>query len=341
MRTMVIMLLLTAGSFAQDTIPAGTILPVQLNSSLRSNRASAGDLIGARVMQDVPLPGGLRIHAGARVIGHVVSATPASNGKGAEISLRFDTLVSGKRRWPLTTNLRALATMMDVSEAQIPESGPDRGTSEYSWTTDQIGGEVDYRGGGAIVHAAEIVGHSVPNGVLVRVSSEPGTKCRGEVYGNDRPQALWVFSSDACGLYDFPDVTLAHAGRTPPFGEITLQSNKGNVNIRAGSGMLLRVNGIAPRILPKNLESAAAWYRKAAEQGYRAAKLKLAALYLKASDYRQARLWCDDAAVKDKLPGGYYCLGYLSQRGLGMDRNLKEAFGWYEQGARAGDAASM
>lgn len=92
--------------------------------------------------------------------------------------------------------------------------------------------------------------------------------------------------------------------------------------------------------LPKNLESAAAWYRKAAEQGYRAAKLKLAALYLKASDYRQARLWCD-AAVKDKLPGGYYCLGYLSQRGLGMDPNLKEAFGWYEQGARAGDAASM
>lgn len=132
--------------------------------------------------------------------------------------------------------------MMDVSEAQIPESGPDRGTSQYNWTTDQIGGEVDYRGGGAIAHGSDIVGHSVPDGVLVRLSSKPGTKCRGEVDGNDQPQALWVFSSDACGLYDFPDLILEHAGRTSPAGEITLRSNKGNLNIRAGSGMLLRVN---------------------------------------------------------------------------------------------------
>ena len=82
MKTMVIVLLLTAGSVAQDTIPAGTILPVRLNSSLRSNGASAGESIGARVMQDVPLVGGFRIHAGAKVIGHVISATPASNGRG-------------------------------------------------------------------------------------------------------------------------------------------------------------------------------------------------------------------------------------------------------------------
>lgn len=248
MRTMVIMLLLTAGSFAQDTIPAGTILPLQLNSAVRSDKAKAFDEVSSRIMQDVPLPGGSKIHAGSKVIGHVVSAIPARNGNGAEIGLRFDTLVRGKQRWNITTNLRALATMMDVLAARIPESGPDRGTSEYNWTTDQIGGEINYRGGVAIVHAAEIVGHSVPNGVLVRASSRPGTKCRGEVDGNDQPQALWVFSSDACGLYDFPDITLAHAGRTPPLGEIKLQSSKGNVKVRAGSGLLLRVNGIAPRI---------------------------------------------------------------------------------------------
>jgi hypothetical protein len=242
MRTIAIVLLLTAGSFAQETIPAGTILPLQLNSSLRSNKVSVGQMVDARLMQDVPLPGGLRIPAGARVIGHVVSATPASDGKGAEISLRFDTVLSRKKRWAVITNLRALATMMDVSEAQVPESGPDRGTSEYSWTTDQIGGEVNYRGGIAIVHSSEIVGRSVPDGVLVRVSSKPGTKCRGQVDGNNQPQALWVFSSDACGLYDFPGMILSHAGRTDPVGRITLISSAGNLNIRAGSGMLLRVN---------------------------------------------------------------------------------------------------
>jgi hypothetical protein len=84
-------------------------------------------------------------------MGQVVAVRPASNGSSAEISIRFDTLATGTQHIPVITNLRALATMMDVAEAQFPESGPDRGTSEYSWTTDQIGGEVDYRGGGAIV----------------------------------------------------------------------------------------------------------------------------------------------------------------------------------------------
>jgi hypothetical protein len=52
---------------------------------------------------------------------------------------------------------------------------------------------------------------------------------------------LWVFSSDACGLYDFSNVTLTHAGRTNPVGEITLESRKGDFNIPSGSGLLLRV----------------------------------------------------------------------------------------------------
>jgi len=236
------LLAIVPGLFAQDAIPSGTILPFQLNTSLKSNKVRAGRPIRARLMQDVPLDGGGSIHAGATILGHVIAVTPARKGNGAEISLRFDRLAVKSKPISVTTNLRALASLMDVSEAQIPESGPDRGTSQYNWTTDQIGGEVKYRGGGAIARGSDIVGHSVPNGVLVRVSSKPGTKCRGEVDGNDRLQALWVFSSDACGLYDFPDVTLAHAGRTRPFGEIILRSNKGNVNIRAGSGMLLRVN---------------------------------------------------------------------------------------------------
>jgi hypothetical protein len=92
--------------------------------------------------------------------------------------------------------------------------------------------------------------------------------------------------------------------------------------------------------LPKNLESAAAWYRKAAEHGYGDAIIGLVVLYLTASDYNQARPWCE-AAAKEKLSGGYYCLGYLYQHGSGVDPNLKEALQWYEQGARAGNVVSM
>jgi len=233
--------------FAQAAIPSGTILPVELNSSIRSNKAKPGDSVRARVMQDVTLAGGMKIRRGAKVVGQVIAARGASQRNPAEISLRFDTVINGSQRIPVVTNLRALATMMDVSEAQLPENGPDRGTSEFSWTTDQIGGEVAYHGGVGIVHGSDVVGQATLHGALVRVSAQLGTKCRGEVEGNDRLQATWVFSSDACGLYDFPEVSLAHSGRSDPAGVITLVSNGGNINIRAGSGMLLRVNRVAPQ----------------------------------------------------------------------------------------------
>jgi hypothetical protein len=235
------LLMFAADLFSQNTIPAGTILPVALNSSLNSRKIKSGQVITARVMQDVPLPGST-IHAGTKVIGSVIDVKPANGGSGAQISFRFDTLLVSKRRIPITTNLRAAASMMAVEAAQLPESGPDRGTSQNAWTTDQIGGEVVYRGGGPVADGLRPVGEPTYGGVLVHVSAKPGTPCRGEIEGNDRLQALWVFSSDACGVYDFADLKIVHAGRSNPVGEITLASDKGDMNVRAGGGMLLRVN---------------------------------------------------------------------------------------------------
>jgi hypothetical protein len=190
-------------------------------SSLNSRKLKRGQVITARVMQDVPLSPGSTIHAGAKVIGHVIGVKPANVTSGAQISIRFDAWMVSEQRIPITTNLRAVASMMAVEEAQLPETGPDRGTSENAWTTDQIGGEVVYRGGGPVANGLRSVGEPTTNGVLVRVSSKSGTKCRGEVDGNDRFQALWVFSSDACGAYDFADLAIVHAGRSNPVGEIS------------------------------------------------------------------------------------------------------------------------
>src|SRR5580700_8702147 len=235
------LLMFAADLFAQNTIPSGTILPVALNSSLNSRKTKPGQVITARVMQDVPLLGST-IHAGAKVVGRVIDVKPANGASGAQISFRFDTLMVSKRRIPITTNLRAGASMMAVEAAQMPESGPDRGTSQNAWTTDQIGGEVVYRGGGPVANGLRPVGEPTTNGVLVHISAKPGSKCRGEIEGNDRLQATWVFSSDACGVYDIPNLEIAHSGRTNSVGEITLASTKGEVSVRAGSGMLLRLD---------------------------------------------------------------------------------------------------
>jgi len=239
-----ITLIIFAGQlFAQNTIPAGTILPVSLNTSLNSRKLGSGQVITARVMQDVPLFSGSTIPAGAKVIGHVKEVNRAN---GAQVSIRFDTLMVHHHPIPITTDLRALASMMAVDEAQIPAFGPDRGTPENAWITEQIGGEVVYRGGGPVANGLQSVGRPTPNGVLVQVSSKPGTKCGNDVEGNGRRmQALWVFSSDACGAYGFADLAITHAGRSNPVGEIVLASEGRDLNVRAGSGMLLRVTGTA------------------------------------------------------------------------------------------------
>jgi hypothetical protein len=228
---------------AQSAIPAGTILPVRLNSSLNSKKVRAGQMVTARVMQTVPLSAS-KLPAGTKVVGHVASVSPATPTRGAEISFVFDSVMRSRdEATRISTNLRALASMMEVEEAQVPISGPDRGTSQNAWTTTQVGGDVVYRGGGPVVSGSQVVGEPAANGVLVRVRSGPGTKCRSEVSENDRPQALWIFSSGACGTYGFSDLAIVHAGRTDPLGLITLASTKGDLNVRSGSGMLLRVNG--------------------------------------------------------------------------------------------------
>jgi hypothetical protein len=171
----------------------------------------------------------------------VLEVVPATTKGSAKLVMRFDTLAIGKHRVPITTNLRAMASMMDVYEAQIPANGPDRGTSENAWTTTQVGGEVVYRGGGPVANGLRTVGQPVPNGVQARTTTRPGSKCRADVGDNGQPQALWVFSSDACGLYGIPDTSLVHSGRTQPIGQIVLASEHGDINVRSGSGLLLRV----------------------------------------------------------------------------------------------------
>lgn len=225
-------------------IPAGTILPVQLNSSLSSARSKVGDKVSARVMQDVPLANGGKIHARTRITGEVVAVVPATAGAPGRITVRFKTIQLAKdNNLAVTTNLRAIASMSDVDDAQDPKTGSDRGTSEASYSLVQIGGDAVYRGGGHVMHDGEVVGEPLQSGgVLVTPAARPGTSCRGEVAGNTAPQATWVFSSDACGTYGLPNLKIVDAGRNESAGRIVLGANRGDAKVPAGTGMLLRVD---------------------------------------------------------------------------------------------------
>jgi hypothetical protein len=225
-------------------VPAGTILPVRLNRGFSSKAARVGQAISARVMQDVPLPGGGKILAGAKVAGAIVSVSPAQSGKleGGSVSFRFTEVQHRHQTVKITAHLRALGSLLEVMQAQTPETPAGFGTP-YNWvTTSLIGGDVKYGVGGPVTdRGSQTVGEGTPDGVLVHVRANSEGGCEGEPAGSDRLQALWLFSADACGLYGMPKLRIVHAGRTTPVGEITLAAEAGDVNLRAGTGLLLRV----------------------------------------------------------------------------------------------------
>jgi len=233
-----------AGSGGHNSveIPAGTVLAVRLNHGFSSKTAREGQEITARIMQEVPLPNHGRIPEGARVLGTIVSVEKAGTGRNGRISFRFDSLEISQQKMSVVANLRAIAGFMEVQAAQTPETSPGFGTP-YPWaTTRQIGGDEVYGIEGPVTdESSNEVGKGVFGGVLVHVRAQPGSKCRGAMDAEDRLQALWVFSSNACGVYGMMGLTIAHAGRTEPVGEIVLAADHNDVRIRGGTGMLLRV----------------------------------------------------------------------------------------------------
>ena len=223
-------------------IPVGTIIPVSLDDGLKAEDARKGDVVELRVKQEVPLRPGGKIAARSKIVGYVASAERDSDGTGLNLSFRFDKLQYGDKTMQIVTSLRAMASYQAVRWSQMPQGGADAGTPAGWGTTVLIGGDIRFGDGGKVRTASkQFVGKGVRGGVLVHIRADPEKGCEGPVNGEDYPQALWVFSSGACGLYDLKGVTIKHNGTSDPLGEITLSFDKERKKIESGTGMLLRI----------------------------------------------------------------------------------------------------
>jgi hypothetical protein len=225
------------------SFPAGTIIPVSLNSTLRSDKSRSGDSITATVMQDVVLGSGETLGKGSKVIGHVIEAVaPGNRSDESKISFQFDRVVLGNQTLSITTNLRAVASKHAVLAAT-----PQLTSSEYADNQVQIGGDqISYGNDGPVMVGSRVVGKYTSQGVLAYGGQDLGTPCRGTIDDNDHPQAFWFFSVNACGTYGFGDLTVIHAGPTAPVSEVTLSSKSKVLKVDKGSGMLLLVGGSGP-----------------------------------------------------------------------------------------------
>ena len=217
-------------------LPVGTVVPVMLRSGLNAKKDAAGKRIEGEVMQDVPLPAGTKISKRSRITGHVVSVTkPGSSG--SSIVLAFDAIQDQGRTIPLKASLLAVASFMDVAQARYPVNPA---STEDAWVTRQVGGDVVNRAQNKVGTREGVVGTwAGGNSVLARLTPNPGAGCPTGP-GYDREQAVWVFSSAACGTYGLGHVKIENSGGAPPLGNIVLKSSD-NVEIRGGSGWLLIV----------------------------------------------------------------------------------------------------
>jgi hypothetical protein len=226
-----------------EPIPAGTILPVSLNTALRSDKNGSGATIIATVMQDVPLGGGGMLPKGSKVTGHVVGAiTPGKGSDESRVSFQLDQVQLGNLTIPITTNLRALASRSAVLAATPELTSPDYADDQVQIVGDQI----SYGEGGPVMVGEQIVGKYTSQGVLAYVDRDSGAPSGGMIEDNARQQAFWLFSVNARGAYGFGDLKILQSERRGPLGEVTLASNRKAVNIDKGSAMLLRVVGSGP-----------------------------------------------------------------------------------------------
>jgi hypothetical protein len=225
----------TATLSAQD-IPAGTALPVTLNSTLDAKKDRPGEKIEARLMQDVPLPSGGKIKSGSHVIGHVVEVTKPASG-GSRIVLKFDQLEDEGKAIPLSVSARAIAASDSTYNAQIPIDAESNYESSDEWVMRQVGGDIVNRGRGVIASGDTIVG-KWKGAAWAKLAYVSG--CPPRDVPNDE-QAMWVFSVGACGLYGFRDIKLVNAGDGSPIGQIVLESQQ-DLHVGDGSGWLLIVS---------------------------------------------------------------------------------------------------
>ena len=84
----------TAASWRQVTIPAGTQLPIVLETAVASNTSRVEEPVQARLSRAVLVHGVTALSEGSRVSGVVIDAKESGRVKGrAHIAIRFDSIV--------------------------------------------------------------------------------------------------------------------------------------------------------------------------------------------------------------------------------------------------------
>lgn len=227
----------TAGTVPQ--LAAHATLPITFTKSVSASNAKAGDSVEARTMQAVHLADGREVPAGARVTGHVLTATafkydstPYAKQTAGILDIQIDTLEVQGAQVPLRVSLRAMADPTTTWQSREPASSDNDPLA----TTTQIGGDLLTPSQKEIRdRIGDVIGYNKKGGQFAHLiaNSRGSLSCDG----GDTEQPVSVFSASACGLYGFTDVSLTDLDPS----HIGLSSTHGTPKIWKHTTALLEV----------------------------------------------------------------------------------------------------
>ena len=106
------------------TLPNGTTVNAQLNSSVDSKKAKAGDKVEAHTTEAIKYDGKTILRQGAKLEGHVIEATARSKGDGGStLAIQFDRAIPRKGE-EIPLNVAILAIAAPQSEFSGGSPGP-------------------------------------------------------------------------------------------------------------------------------------------------------------------------------------------------------------------------
>ncbi len=242
-RVLSALVLLSSAAFAQSSstspLTAPTTLPIVFTQSVAADHAKPGDVVQAKTIQKVELPGGEIIPSGAHVIGHVIAAsgftydkTPYAHQQASALSVHFDTIQSKDRSFPLSVTVRAIASPIASWDAKKPQASD----MDPLGTLTQIGGDQLVPSQSEVRNIdGDVVAYNKHGGVFAHLIAS------GDCDGSDVEVSVALYSASACGAYGFGDVSLNERGTSSNPSTLTLVSSHGSPKLWKSTTALLEV----------------------------------------------------------------------------------------------------
>jgi hypothetical protein len=214
-------------------------LPITFTKSVSAKGSHQGDSFVAKTTQAVRLADGEVIPGGAKIVGHVVLATPFvydttpyARQKESVLSIHFDSIEIDHKAVPLNVKVRAMADSINSQEARTPINHD----IDASGATTQIGGDQRYPWNAPVTDEnGDVVAYSRRGGVYAHLIAS------GECDGSSVEVSVGIYSASACGLYGFGQTVAQETGSGSNPSTLTLVSSHHSPKIWQTSTALLEV----------------------------------------------------------------------------------------------------